>query len=344
MLSRRATIGGIGGVAASLGWPAPLLSRLPSPARLPPRLRAGDTVGLVAPASSDDQPQHLDNAQNTVRGMGLVPKLGRHVSDVFGYFSGSDRDRAADLNAMFADDSVRAIFAVRGGWGSARLLPLLDWDLIRAKPKLLIGSSDITALHLAFATRAGFPTLHAPNVSNRWEAISWNSFYRQAFTGEVPVLGVPDEEDRTQERWRTTTLRPGKARGRLLGGNLTVLSTLMGTPWLPDFTGAILFLEEVREAEYRVDRMLNQLALAGVLGKLAGVVFGQCARCTSGVPDYAGFTVPQILEQYFLPLGVPVFAGANIGHVSNQLSVPVGALVEIDAGAGTIRLLKPMVA
>lgn len=310
----------------------------------PARLRQGDTVGLIAPASSDDDPAHLEAALATVRGMGLVPRLGTHVSDRFGYLSGTDRDRAADVNAMFADNAVRAVFAIRGGWGGARILPLLDWDLIRAHPKLLVGSSDTTALHLAFAARAGFATIHAPNVANRWDMISWASFWRLAFTGETPLLGQEDGPDRTLPRWQTTTIRPGKATGRLLGGNLTVLSTLMGTPWLPDFTGAILFLEDVGEAEYRIDRMLNQLALAGVLGKVAGVVFGQCTRCTSGYPDYAGFTVPQILEQYLAPLKVPAFTGANIGHVANQLSLPVGVRVEIDADAGTIRLLQPIVA
>lgn len=340
MISRRSILGGIGGGLAALVLPRPALSQsFPRP----PRLRLGDTVGLIAPASSDDQPFHLENAQNTVRGMGLVPKLGRHVSDIYGYLSGTDQDRAADIHAMFSDDTVRAVFAIRGGWGSARLLPLLDWDLIRAKPKLLIGSSDVTALHLAFAARAGFPTIHAPNVSNRWDEISWNSLWRLAFTGEEPVLGEAEGQDSTQARWRTTTIRPGKASGRLLGGNLTVLSTLMGTPWLPDFEGAILFVEDVGEAEYRIDRMMTQLALAGILGKLSGVIFGQCVRCTTDFPNYAGFTVPQILYQHLSPLGVPAFSGANIGHVANQLSVPVGARVEMDADAGTIRVLEPVV-
>lgn len=333
MLSRRGTIGGLAGLAAALAFPgappAKALSR-------PPRLRLGDTVGLIAPASSDDDPLHLEAALNTVRGMGLVPRLGRHVSDRHGYLSGTDRDRAADIDAMFADEAVRALFTIRGGWGSARLLPFLDWDSIRAHPKLLVGSSDTTALHLAIAARTGFPSIHAPNVSNRWEATSWNSFWRLAFTGETPLLGGPPGQ--------TTTIRSGKASGRLLGGNLTVLSTLMGTPWVPDFEGAILFLEDVGEAEYRIDRMMNQLALAGVLGRLAGVIFGRCTRCTSGYPDYAGFTIPQILDQYLSPLGVPVFAGANIGHVSDQLSLPYGAEVEMNADAGTIRLLRPIVA
>jgi muramoyltetrapeptide carboxypeptidase len=158
------------------------------------------------------------------------------------------------------------------------------------------------------------------------------------------VLGETEGFDRTQERWRTTALRSGRAQGRLLGGNLTVLSTLLGTPWVPDFTGAILFLEDVGEAEYRIDRMMSQLALAGILDKVAGVVFGQCTQCTSGYPDYEGFTVPQILHQYLAGRRIPSFTGANIGHISNQLSLPVGAHVEMDADAGTIRLLQPIVA
>jgi len=201
----------------------------------------------------------------------------------------------------------------------------------------------VTALHLAFAARAGFPSIHGPNAANSWRQTSWESLWRLAFAGEAPVFGPPEEPDPPAPgRLRFTTLRPGKARGRLLGGNLSVLSALAGTPWLPDFDGAILFLEDVGEAEYRIDRMLSQLALAGILGKVAGVVFGQCTRCTAGVPDYIGFTVPQLLEQYLAPLGVPAFGGANIGHVADQLSLPVGVTVEIDADSGTIRVLEPV--
>lgn len=337
MLDRRATIAGLGGVIASLPLPGSAARRAGGK---PARLRLGDTVGLIAPASPVEGALHLEAVEHTIRGMGLVPRAGRHVADGFGYLAATDEARAADIHAMFADDSVRAIFAIRGGWGSARLLPLLDWDLIRANPKLLIGYSDVTALHLAFAARAGYATVHAPNAANRWDVASWNSLWRLAFTGETPLLGAEDGQGGA----RTTTIRPGIATGRLLGGNLTILSTLMGTPWLPDFDGAILFLEDVGEAQYRIDRMLNQLALAGVLGKVAGVVFGQCRNCTSGSADYAGFGVPQILDHYLAPLGVPAFRGANIGHVRNQLSLPVAARVRVDASAGTIRLLDPIVA
>jgi muramoyltetrapeptide carboxypeptidase len=140
------------------------------------------------------------------------------------------------------------------------------------------------------------------------------------------------------------TFRPGKATGRLLGGNLTVLTALMGTPFVPDFDGAILFIEDTDEAEYRIDRMLTQLGLAGILRKVAGVVFGQCTDCRARGPSYGGFTVSQVLKQHLEPLGVPAFQGALIGHVANQFSIPVGVRAEIDAAAGTIRLLEPAVA
>lgn len=340
MHSRRSAIGSLGGLLAAAAFPVGAAAQ--SRGR-PARLRPGDTVGLIEPAGFSDGEPQIEAVKFTVEGMGLVPKVGRHVGNRYGYLAGTDEDRAADINAMFADQTVRAVFAVRGGWGCARLLPFLDWDTIRANPKLLIGFSDVTALHLAFADRAGFATIHAPNLASSWQRISWESLWRLAFAGDTPTFappGLTDPDPVAQDRWRTAAIRPGKASGRLLGGNLSVLSALVGTPWLPDFDGAILFLEDVGEAEYRIDRMLSQLALAGVLGKVAGVVFGQCSRCSAGVPGYIGFSIPQILEQYFGRLGVPAFRGANIGHVANQLSLPVGARVEIDADAGSIRLLE----
>lgn len=342
MLSRRSALAGAAAVAALA--PFSRLAPAPGPGK-PPRLRPGDIVGLVTPASFSDDQAEVDAVKATISAMGLVPRQGRYLTTRYGYLAGTDRQRAEDINAMYADRDVRAIFAVHGGWGSARLLPYLDWNVIRANPKLLIGSSDVTALHLAFAARAGFPTIHGPNSAYSWQQISWESFWQLAFDAQTPLLRNPPAPDPgAQERWRTTAIRPGKASGRLIGGNLSVLAALMGTPWLPAFDGAILFLEDTGEAEYRIDRMLTQLALSGQLAKVAGVVFGQCTRCSIGIADYIGFTVPQILQQHLAPLGVPVFHGANIGHVGNQLCVPVGARVEMDAAAGSIRILEPIVA
>ena len=314
--------------------------------RKPTRLRVGDTVGLIEPASATDDPFDLTLIEEGIRAMGLVPKRAAHLLGRFGYLSGSDKDRAADVNAMFADPSVKAIFAVRGGWGCARILPYLDWRVIGANPKLLIGYSDITALHMAIAAKAGFTTIHGPNAASAWGKASVASFREVAFDGGTPLYANPvATDDRlVQRKWRTPVLGRGKASGHLLGGNLTVLTALVGTPYLPDFTGAILFLEDVDEAEYRIDRMLTQLGQAGILGEVAGVVFGQCTDCRARVGGgYGGFTLGDVLRQHIGTLGVPAFEGAYFGHIADQFSLPVGARAEIDADAGTIRLLESAV-
>ena len=336
---------GLAAAAAVLTFP-PAAASARSPIRKSPRLRPGDVVGLIEPAGFTDDEFDLRLVEENVRVMGLVPKAAPHLLQRYGYLAGKDEARAADVNAFYADEAVRAVFAVRGGWGCARILPHLDFDRIRANPKLLIGFSDITALHLAFAARAGFATVHGPNAASSWGELSWNSFRELAFEAGTPLYRNPEATDDrlVQTRWRTRTLRAGKASGRLLGGNLTVLAALAGTPYLPDFDGAILFLEDVAEAKYRIDRMLTQLALAGILRRVAGVIFGQCTDCRASTPSYGGFTLSQVLKQHLEPLGVPAFQGALIGHVANQFSIPVGIRAEMDAEAGTIRILEPAVA
>jgi muramoyltetrapeptide carboxypeptidase len=340
------------GLAALMATPAfsakserTLKAELPRPKG--PRLRPGDTVGLIEPATGSDDAFDITLVEEAVVAMGLKSKRGSHVLDRFGYLAGQDKDRAADLTAMFADKEVKAIFAVRGGWGSARLLPFVDWDVVRANPKFVLGFSDITALHMAIAAKGGAITLHGPNASSAWGKASLDSFRAVAFDGATPLYENPvSSEDRlVQRRWRTIKLTGGKAQGRLLGGNLTVLTALAGTPYLPDFTGAILFLEDVSEAEYRIDRMLTQLGQAGVLKGLAGVVFGQCTDCRDpdGSGSGGGFTLNAILQQHLGSLGIPAYEGAWFGHITDQFTLPQGAMAEIDADAGTLRLLEPAV-
>ncbi|MBX9898271.1 MAG: LD-carboxypeptidase [Qipengyuania sp.] len=333
MIARRAVLGGALALTASPAWPRATSK--------PPRLRPGDTVGVVSPASTMSSEDGLDRAEWWIRGMGLVPKFGPNAGGRWGYLAGTDEQRAADLNAAYADPEVKAVFAVRGGWGGARILPLLDWATIRANPKLLIGFSDVTALHLAFAARAGFPTIHGGNATSSWRKASWESLWHLAFAADAPTLGGAAIEAETGRPARTIT--GGKATGRLLGGNLTILSTLMGTGWLPDLEGAVLFLEDVNEAEYRVDRMFQQLKLAGVLGGLAGTIFGQCTGCATSAPDYSGFTLDQLIDHYFAPLGIPAVTGFDTGHIANQLSLPSGARVELDGDARTVRVLERVV-
>jgi len=311
------------------------------------RLRAGDKVGLVAPAGFIADQDELDFIFDTVRAMELEPVAAPNLLSRFGYLAGTDEERAASVNAMFARPDIAAIFAVRGGWGCARILPLLDYATISANPKIFAGFSDITALHCAFAAmKVPFPTFHSPNAGASWPQAAWSAFRQMLFEGTLPTYVPPaGRADRlVQREGRVTTLSPGTARGRMLGGNLTVLTALAGTAYLPDFDGAILFLEDTNEAQYRIDRMLTQLRLAGILGRVAGVAFGQCTGCTNEGASYGNFTLNQVLEQHLAQLGVPAFAGAMIGHIANQITIPMGAEVEMDANQGSIRVLEPVVA
>lgn len=346
MMDRRAALMGLGMAAGVVALSKTTTAQAaPAPLKKPPRLKLGDTVGLIVPASPLGDHFDMDLVKENIVAMGLKPKLGKHVLDKAGYFAGEDKARADDLNAMFADRDVKAVFCVRGGWGCARILPYIDWNVVKANPKLLLGYSDITALHMAFAAKAGFGTVHGPNANSAWGKLSWDNFRAIAFDGAMPSYANPvGTDDRLVQRaGRIRTLRGGKARGRLLGGNLTVLTALMGTPYLPDFEGAILFLEDVDEAEYRIDRMLTTLSLGGVLSKLAGVVFGQCTDCRAADGSTSAYTLSEVLEQHFKPLGVPVFQGLEFGHIDNQFSLPLGVAAEMDADVGTLRLLEAAV-
>jgi muramoyltetrapeptide carboxypeptidase len=310
----------------------------------PSRLRPGDPVGLVAPASANFESVDVEIAQEVARALSLEPRLGAHARDRHGYLAGRDAERAADVNAFFADPKVKGVLAIRGGWGCARILPHLDWQAIRRNPKVVAGYSDITALHCALNARAGLVTFHAPTLLSDWPPFSVDQFRRVVFEGESVTMANPqaDDERLVQRDNRVRTIVPGTARGRLVGGNLTVLTALLGTPYLPAFEGSVLFLEEVNEDIYRVDRMLTQLALAGVLGRLRGFVFGTCSDCEPG-SGYGSLTLEEVLDEHVRPLGVPAYAGAMIGHQATQFTVPVGALVELDAGRGTIAMLEPAV-
>lgn len=342
MFSRRTLLAGSGASAAL----AVASRALPEASQRPraPHLRAGDTVGLIAPAGFVADRFGVRTLVETVEAMGLKAKPAPHLLARDGYLAGSDEARAGDVNAMFADPEVRGLFAVRGGWGSQRMLPYLDYDTIVANPKLLIGMSDVTALHMALASRGAAPTIHGPNVANSWNAQAWSSLRRLAFDGATPTYKVPQgSADRLVQHRTVTTFTPGKATGRLLGGNLSVLSAMVGTPYLPDFTGAVLFLEDTNEAEYRIDRMLTQLGQGGVLDRVAGVVFGQCTNCRNPGEPFGNFTVYEVMDHHFRPLGVPAFQGAEIGHIAGQISLPEGIPAEIDADAGSIRVLEPVV-
>jgi muramoyltetrapeptide carboxypeptidase len=318
-------------------WPAPVR---------PSRLRPGDTVGLVSPAGVTYDAMDVDIVRETFEALGLKVKVGAHVLDRYGYLAGLDADRAADVNRMFADPEVRGVVCVRGGWGCARILPLLDYGAIRDDPKVLLGYSDITALHMGIHARTGLVTFHGPGGSSRWSRFSVDWLRRVVFDGEAATFENDSSFDPAQtlvqRENRNRVLTPGVARGPLLGGNLTVLSAIVGSPYLPDFDGCVLFLEDTNEEPYRVDRMLTQLKLAGILDAAAAVVFGRCTNCEPS-DGYGSLTLDDVLVEHVQALGVPAWHGAQIGHIPMQFTLPVGLEVEVDAGAGAIRMLAPAV-
>lgn len=338
----------LGGAAPSSSAADPLQRPSPPgarPAVKPPRLKPGDTVGLVIPSSAQWDPMAVDILLDSLKVLGVKGKLGQHVFDRRGYFAGRDEDRAKDLNAMFADPEVDAIHCIRGGWGAARLLPLLDWDTIARHPKILVGYSDITALLLSLHARTGLVTFHGPNGSSAWNTFNVDWMKRVLWNGDAVVFDNAREADDTlvPVKNRTRTITPGKARGRLLGGNLTVFTAIVGSPYLPDFKDSILFVEDVQEAPYRLDRMFTQLKLAGILGQVRGVVWGTCDKCDPG-EGFGSLTILDVLNDHLKPLGVPAFYGSMIGHVDRQFTLPLGVQVELDADAGTLTMLESAVA
>ena len=308
---------------------------------LPPALNKGDTIALVSPSSATDDPFELQLAQEAMQALGFQVKTGAHYAARRGHLAGSDAERAGDLNAMFADKDVKAIICARGGSGAARLLPLLDYDAIRRNPKVLLGYSDITALHCAIQARTGLVTFHGPIGSGSWNRFNVDQFQRLFFNRELMQYQNLSEagDELVPRKNRSVTITGGKAQGELIGGNLTVLTALAGSSYLPDFSGKILFLEDVSEAPYRIDRMFSTLKLMGVLDRIAGLIFGECTDCNPG-DGYGSLTLPQIFDDYLKPLKIPAYRGAMIGHIRQQFIVPVGGKVEMDADAGNFKLLE----
>jgi muramoyltetrapeptide carboxypeptidase len=280
-------------------------------------------------------------AKEAMEAMGLKVKVGSNFKNRFGHLAGTDEERAADFNAMFADPEVKAIICLRGGSGAARILPLIDYQQVKANPKPLLGYSDITALHCALYSQTGLISFHGPNGSGSWNSFHANQFQQLFF--DQKLLSFKNEvtkgDDLVAKGNRIQTLTKGTVEGKILGGNLTVLTALSGTPYYPDFHDAILFIEDVGEDPYRIDRMMSTLKLNGTLGKIKGFVFGQCSDCKPG-SGYGAFTVDQIMDQYIIPLGIPAYFGAMIGHISKQFIIPVGARVRLNADQGSITLLE----
>ncbi len=315
------------------------------PLLLPRRLAPGDTIALINPSGAVHERAPYTLAAEALQGLGFQVREAPHLRARYGQFAGTDAQRATDVNAMFADPGVHGILAMTGGSGANRILPRLDYLLIARNPKFLGGFSDITALINAVHAQTGLVTFHCPTAASEWNGFSVEHWRGAVVEAQALLLANPrDKEDSLVQRsGRTTTLRSGRARGPLVGGNLAVLSSLAGSAYLPPFDGAILFLEEVNEYIYRVDRMLSTLMLCGALQRVAGVVLGAFTNCGPGDGKYGTLTLDEVFDDYFGPLNVPVYSGAQFGHIRRKLTLPVGLPVEMDADAGTLRFLQPAV-
>ena len=306
----------------------------------PPPLRPTGTVAVAAPASAP-----LDDARYRA-GIAALRARGLHVETPralrpHGFLAGTDAERLDELNTLLRRDDLDAIFCARGGYGILRLLPDLDYEAARAHPKLIVGYSDVTALHGALYTKAGLPGLSGPMVASDWpdlDAESEAQFWQLA-EGHAPVEIVGPGGEALE------AVRPGRAEGVLLGGNLTMLTALLGTPYLPDLGGAILFLEEVGEPPYRIDRLFAQLKLAGVLQRLGGLVLGGFTGADP-LPNRPSLSLDAVLDHYLADLPCPVARGLVYGHFRRKSTLPFGvrARLEVEADAAALTVLDPVTA
>lgn len=318
----------------------------PNPTPRPPRLAAGQRVALIAPAGPLSERDDLTRAAELCTALGLVPVPGAHALDRHGYLAGADQARLADLNHALTDPSIDAVWCLRGGFGVTRILDGVAFGAFAARPRPVIGFSDITALLVALTSTTGVVTFHGPMARAPLTGFSRSHFERvltlAAPAGQLGALPVPAGVLAPRAP-RIVPLREGIAEGRLIGGNLTLLAALAGTRYFPGLDGALLFLEDVGEDLYRVDRLLAQLRMMGALDGLAGVIVGQFTDMKRGAGDGGALRFDEVLETYLLPLGVPVAYGFPFGHVDDQWTLPLGVRARLDAGRGTLELLEPAV-
>lgn len=326
-------------------------------------LAPGDTIMFVAPAKYLDKGR-VSLAKKRLEEKGFKVRLPENLFRKHSFLGGSDEERAAEIMAAFTDPEVDAIFPGTGGYGTTRIVDKLDYDVIRQNPKVFVGFSDITALHIAINQRTGLVTFHSPNpefglgteknLSPLAGKYFWRALLAAAYHDAVSdqlrkgylIETRPRDDGKTSDAAifedvpRAVTLVKGKARGRLIGGNLSVLHALMGTPYEIETDGKILFIEDVGEAPYRVDRMLSTLRLAGKFDKVNGVILG-AFTARDDEPDWdADASIDDVLRDYFADLNVPVLAHFPVGHVPYNATLPVGAIAELDADEQTLQVLE----
>ncbi|MDW8802403.1 LD-carboxypeptidase [Clostridium sp. A1-XYC3] len=300
------------------------------------RLEKGDTIGLVSPAGPEN-PEKIKESIKIFESLGFKIKKGKHIYDKLGYLAGTDNDRAEDLMNMFLDKDIDMILCVRGGYGSMRILPLIDFDIIKKNPKIFAGFSDITTLLNCIVQKCQLTTFHSPMCnSNFYDEPTIKSFLDTLMLGYKPFI------IKNPKRIATIGIDKTHAIGQLVGGNLSLICSTLGTPFEIDTNDKILFIEEVGEQPYKIDRMLTQLLLSEKLQKCAGIILGQFTNCR--LPHYErSLTLQEVIEDRILSLGIPVLTNIQSGHSYPKLTLPIGARVKINCKKRVIEVLEAVV-
>jgi muramoyltetrapeptide carboxypeptidase len=306
----------------------------------PPPLKKGDLIGLISPASRIADVSRIERATRYLETLGYRTVVGAHATQLHGYLAGTDEERAADIHTMFERRDVKAIFCIRGGYGTPRLLPLLRYRLIARNPKIFVGYSDITALHLAFWKYTGLVSFHgsmagvdmADPMDLFTEEVFWRLLTSTKKGGSI-VFPPPQPEGVVR----------GKATGRLLGGNLALVTALLGTRYQPRFDETLLYLEDIGEDPYRVDRMFTQLRGASVLARCSGIMIGHFTDCVPKDPSTPTFTTEQVLREYLTAAQRPALWHVPFGHERQNMPIPVGIRARIDARTGSVEYLESAV-
>ena len=307
----------------------------------PKRLRKGDLIGIVTPASPVADLSKINRGVQYLEGLGYRVIIGEHVGKVHGYLAGSDDERVADLHTFFADRRVRAIIAARGGYGTPRLLPKLNYRLISQNPKIVAGFSDMTALQLALWRKCRLVTFNGPmaavEMANAHDPFTEEFFWR--VVSSTKMMGTISFPSGPPPRG----LQPGKATGRLIGGNLSLVVSLLGTPYFPGISDAILFLEDTGEEPYRVDRMITQLRNEGVISRSKGVLTGEFSDCLPKDQTRPSLSVEEVLIDVARSTGKPFISDLPFGHSARKMTLPVGLRVQVNAFEPSVDYLEPAV-
>ena len=308
----------------------------------PPALKKGDTIGVVSPASPSEAKSEIARASETLEAMGYKVLIGRNVNKQKGFVAASEEERAEDINYMFANDSVDAVFVTQGGYGSAQLIDKIDYEAIRRNPKIFTGFSDITSLHLAINKFAGVMTFHGPGMA-RFNPEDLTKYTEEQFfkaVGSSSPIGYIKTAD--HKKW-LNAISEGSCEGAVIGGNMTLVCASLGTPYEIDCKGKILLLEEVETEPWTIDHLFSHLRNAGKLKDAAGFVIGECRDCRPFAhnPGYNCDTgLEDVLEYYLKPLGKPCLYGLPLGHTDDLATLPMGAMCRLDSTNKTFEVLE----